>query len=78
MLKLPVNLSQIATNNNICVYEANLPEDISGSIRYNPEIKKFEILLNKKEDENGKFQSLSKSNNSLISAKVLFSLNLYL
>ena len=54
MLKLPVNLSQIATNNNICVYEANLPEDISGSIRYNPEIKKFEILLNKKEDENGK------------------------
>lgn len=50
MLKLPVNLSQIAINNNIDVYCGHLPDDISGAIRYNHTKNKFEILIEESEN----------------------------
>lgn len=49
MLKLPVNLSEIAKNNNIDVYIDKLPDGISGAIRYNEEKEKFEILIEENE-----------------------------
>lgn len=49
MLRLPVDLSEIAKNNNIDVYISELPDGISGAIRYNNEKKKFEILIEKNE-----------------------------
>ncbi len=54
MLKLPVNLATIANNNNIDVYEVEMPDEISGSIRYNSKLNRFEILLNKKENSRRK------------------------
>lgn len=51
MLRLPVDLIKIAKNNEIEVYYQELPKDISGSIRYNEEKKKFQILVEKNEPE---------------------------
>lgn len=45
MLKLPVDLIKIAKNNDIEVYATSLPNDISGSIKYNEEKQKFQILI---------------------------------
>lgn len=50
MLKAPVDLVAIAENYGIDVYLSELPELISGAIRYNNNKKKFEILLNEKEN----------------------------
>ena len=47
MLKIPVDVLEIAKLNGINVYEADLERKISGAIRYDKETKKFEILLNK-------------------------------
>lgn len=47
MLKLPVDLVAIANKNNIEVYHAELPIGISGAIKYNEEVGKFQILLKK-------------------------------
>lgn len=49
MLKLPVDLIKLANNNNIEVYYEKLPDDISGSIKYNKDKKKFQILIEKRE-----------------------------
>lgn len=49
MLKLPVNLSEIAKNNNIDVFLSELPKGVSGAIRYNENKNKFEILLDENE-----------------------------
>ena len=49
MLRLPVDLSEIAKNNNIDVYISELPDGIYVAIRYNNEKKKFEILIEKNE-----------------------------
>lgn len=51
MLRVPVDLIEIATNNDIEVYYQKLPEDISGAIKYNDEKKKFQILIEKCEPE---------------------------
>ena len=51
MLKLPVNLIEIANNNDIEVYYVHLSEGVSGAIRYNKDIKKFQILIEKNEPE---------------------------
>lgn len=51
MLKVPVDLIEIANKNNIEVYYENLPTDISGAIRYNEEKHKFQILVEKSEPE---------------------------
>ena len=51
MLKIPVNLIDIANNNNIEVYYVSLPQGISGAIKYNEEKKKFQILIEKNEPE---------------------------
>lgn len=51
MLKIPVNLIDIANKNNVEVYYSSLPEGISGAIRYNREKKKFQILIEKTEPE---------------------------
>ncbi len=51
MLRVPVDLIKIANNNGIEVYYQELPKDISGSIRYNEEKKKFQILVEKNEPE---------------------------
>lgn len=50
MLKLPVDLNEIARNNNIDVYYSELPDGISGAIRYNGDKQKFEILIEKNEN----------------------------
>lgn len=50
MMKLPVNLISIADKNGIDVYYSNLPEGISGAIRYNGDKKRFEIIVDS--DEN--------------------------
>lgn len=52
MLKLPVDLIKIAENNNIDVYYKELPEHISGAIKYDNLDRKFKILLNKSETKN--------------------------
>ena len=49
MLKLPVDLVKIAQNNNIDVYYSQLPDGISGAIRYNGDKEKFEILIEETE-----------------------------
>lgn len=51
MLKLPVDLIKIAKNNNIEVYSTNLPNGISGAIRYNKKLRKFQILIEKDESD---------------------------
>lgn len=51
MLKLPVNLIEIANNNNIEVYSVSLPVGISGSIKYNSKVKKYQILIDENEPE---------------------------
>lgn len=51
MLKIPVDLIKIASNNNIDVYYQDLDDNISGAIRYNSELDKFQILLQKKDSE---------------------------
>lgn len=50
--KLPVDLMKIASNNDIEVYYKNLPDGISGSIRYNEEKKKFQIIIEASESDN--------------------------
>ena len=47
--KLPVDLISIANNNDIDVYKQKLPDGISGAIRYNKDINRFQILLEKDE-----------------------------
>jgi len=54
MLKLPVNLIEIATNHNIEVYYEKLPEGISGAIKYNKEKEKYQILIEESEPESRK------------------------
>lgn len=54
MLKLPVNLIEIATNHNIEVYYEKLPEGISGAIKYNKEKEKYQILIEESEPDNRK------------------------
>ncbi len=54
MLKLPVNLIEIANNNNIEVYYVSLPQGISGAIKYNDKKNKFQILIEKNEPESRK------------------------
>lgn len=49
MLKLPVNLTEIAKNNNIEIYVSELPREISGAIRYNKDKNNFEILVQEKD-----------------------------
>lgn len=49
MLKVPVDLIAIAKNNKIEVYQTELPDEISGAIRYDKQTSKFQILLNQKE-----------------------------
>lgn len=51
MLRVPVDLIGIATNNDIEVYYQKLPDGISGAIKYNDEKKKFQILIEKYEPE---------------------------
>ncbi|MBE6146930.1 MAG: ImmA/IrrE family metallo-endopeptidase [Firmicutes bacterium] len=46
MLKLPVDLVQIAEKNKIEIYHADLPINISGAIKYNGKTEKFQILIN--------------------------------
>ena len=50
--KLPVDLIAIANNNNIEVYKQQLPDGISGAIRYSDSTKKFQILLEEREPIN--------------------------
>lgn len=47
MLRLPVDLAIIASNNDIEVYKESLPNGISGAIKYNRDINKFQILIEK-------------------------------
>ena len=47
MLKLPVNLIEIATNCGIEVFSKELPKGVSGAIKYNSDDKNFQILLEK-------------------------------
>lgn len=49
MLKVPVDLIEIANNNGIEVYYEKLPNDISGAIRYNDNKKRFQILIEETE-----------------------------
>ncbi len=49
MLKLPVDLIKIADNYNIDVYYKELPNGISGAIKYDIKDEKFKILLAKNE-----------------------------
>lgn len=49
MLRLPVDLIAIANNNDIEVYRAELPDGISGAIKYNQDSQKFQILVDKNE-----------------------------
>ena len=50
MMRLPVSLSVIAKNLNIDVFQGELPEGISGAIRYNRENQKFQIMVEKREN----------------------------
>ena len=50
--KLPVDLITIANNNDIDVYKQQLPDGISGAIRYNDSTKRFQILLEERESIN--------------------------
>lgn len=52
MLKLPVDLISIANNNNIEVYYKELPIGISGAIKYNESIQKFQIIIEKRDPAN--------------------------
>lgn len=54
MLKLPVDLIAIANSNNIEVYNVELPNGISGAIKYNEESEKFQILIEKRHSKNRK------------------------
>lgn len=54
MLKLPVNLIEIANNHNIEVYYVKLPDGISGAIKYNEEYNNYQILIEEREPENRK------------------------
>lgn len=47
MYKIPVDVIKIANLNDIKVYEGDLDKKISGAIRYNKDVDKFEILINK-------------------------------
>lgn len=49
MYTIPVDLIMLANNNEIKVFEAELANNISGAIRFNNEVKKFEILVNSKD-----------------------------
>ncbi len=49
MLKIPVNLIEIATKNNIEIYYKSLPKGISGAIRYNQKEDNFQILIEETE-----------------------------
>lgn len=49
MLKVPVNLIEIANNNNIEVYYKSLPTGISGAIRYNKKEDNFQVLIEETE-----------------------------
>lgn len=49
MLKIPVDLIEIANNNNIEVYYTELPEGISGAIKYNKDKNRFQILIEENE-----------------------------
>lgn len=51
MLKLPVDLIKIADNYNIDVYYKELPDGISGAIKYDIKDEKFKILLDKNESK---------------------------
>lgn len=44
MYTIPVDVIMLANNNDIKVFEANLPKEVSGAIRYNNEA--YEILVN--------------------------------
>lgn len=44
MYTIPVDVIMLANNNEIKVYEANLPKEVSGAIRYNNGA--YEILVN--------------------------------
>ena len=50
MMRLPVSLSVIAKNLNIDVFQGELPEGISGAIRFNRENQKFQIMVEKREN----------------------------
>ena len=43
--KLPVNLLEIARINNIDVYYKELPDDVSGAIKYDKNTQKFKIII---------------------------------
>lgn len=43
--QLPVNLLEIAHSNNIEVYYTELPDDVSGAIKYDKEQNKFKIII---------------------------------
>lgn len=54
MLKVPVDLIALANNNNIKVYKKELPQGISGAIRYSDELDTFQILISEDEPYNRK------------------------
>lgn len=54
MLKVPVDLVALANNNNIKVYNQELPQDISGAIRYSEDLDIFQILISSDEPFNRK------------------------
>ena len=43
--QLPVNLLEIARSNNIEVYYTELPDDVSGAIKYDKESNNFKIVV---------------------------------
>lgn len=48
LYKIPADIIVIAKNNNIDVYNIDLPQNIQGAIRYYKENDKFQIILNGK------------------------------
>lgn len=45
--QLPVNLSEIAKVNNIDIFYVDLPDDVSGAIKFDQQSNKFKILIKK-------------------------------
>ena len=73
MMRLPVSLSVIAKNLNIDVFQGELPEGISGAIRYNRENQKFQIMVEKRENFKRQRFAILMEENML---KKLYELNL--
>lgn len=48
LYKIPADIIVIAKNNDIDVYNIELPTNIQGAIRYNKKSDKFQIILNSK------------------------------